>query len=188
MVEKIKIPRLTIQYRDPFLFKTLYFLIYEWLLDNGYADEDRGEKRLEKHYEEQRHKDLRHYRIWWRSYRMIQNSSFVKYHLDVDYLGLAIQQVEIMKEGKRIKAQSGEINVFIDAWVEVDFQEYFRKNIIMRSFQDVFKTRWMKKNLEGHKEEIKRDAFRLHGTIKKWFELWHSMPIEAMYHEKFEGV
>jgi len=188
MSEKIKLPRLTIQYRDPFLFKTLYFLIFEWLMENGYKDEDRGERRIEKHYEEQRHGDLRHYRIWWRPYRIPMGSSFVKMHMDVSYLGLAIQQVEIMKEGKRIKAQSGEINIFIDAWLEIDFKDYFSKSFIMRSFQDVFKTRWMKKELEGHKAELKRDAFRLHGTLMKWFELWNHMPVQELYHEKMDSV
>ncbi|MBW2988674.1 hypothetical protein DRJ48_05070 [Candidatus Woesearchaeota archaeon] len=188
MPEKIKLPTLTVQYRDVFLFKTLYFMIYEWLMDNGYHDEDGGEKRLEKHYEEHRHGDLRHYRIWWRPFRIPANSGFVKYHLDIDYLGLAIQQVEIMREGRRIKAQSGEINVFINGWIEVDFQEYFKKNFIMRYFEDTFKTRWMKKNLEGHKAELKRDAFRLHGVVKKFFDLWHSMPIEVLFHGKYEEV
>ncbi len=186
--DRIKLPQLTIQYRDPFLFKTLYFLIYDWLMINDYRDEDRGEKWIEKHYEEQRHKDLRHFRIWWRTYKILNNSSFVKYHMDVNYLGLAIQQVEIMKEGERIKAESGEMNVFINGWIEVDFKDYFKKNFIMRSFEDVFKTRWMKKNLEGHKEELKRDTFMLQGTVKKFFELWHSMPTEVIFHKKFEGV
>jgi hypothetical protein len=188
MTEKIKLPRLTIQYRDPFMFKTLYFLIFEWLMENNYRDEDRGEKRLEKHYEEQRHGDLRHYRIWWRPYKVPMGSSFVKYHIDVTYLGLAIQQVEIMKEGKRIKAQSGEINLFLDGWIEVDFQEYFSKNFLMRGFKDIFMTRWMKKELEGHKEGLKRDVFRLHGMLMKWFDMWTHTPVEALYHEKTDSV
>lgn len=188
MSEKIKIPTLTIQYRDPFLFKTLYFLIYEWLMDNGYTDEDGGEKRLEKHYEEQRHGELRHYRIWWRSLKIPHGSGFVKYHLDVDYLGLAISKVEVQRGEKRIKADSGEINIFLSPWVEVDFSEHFKKNFFIRYFEDVFKTRWMKNNLEGHKDEIYSDALRLHGTLKKYFELWNSTRIEELFHTKFDEV
>ncbi len=188
MSEKISIPTLQINYRDYFIFKTLYFLVYEWLMDNNYKDEDRGEKRIEKNYEEQRHGDLRHYRIWWRTFRIPQGSGFVKYHLDIDYLGLAIKDAEVMKENKRIKAQYGEINLFINAWVEVDFKSYFKKNFLLRRFEDVFKTRWMKNNLEGHKAELKGDAFRLYGTLKKYFELWHYLPLEPVYHEKFNGV
>ena len=188
MPEQITLPRLTIQYRDPFIFKTLYFLAHEWLKENDYLDEDRGITRFEKNYEEQRIKDVRHYRIWWRTFRIPHGSSFVKYKINLNYLGLVIQQVEIMQEGKRIKAQSGEINLFIEGIIEVDFKDHFKKNFIMRGFEDVFKTRWMKNQLEGHKEELKRDVNRFHGTLKTWFELQHSMPVQKMYHTKFDKV
>ena len=70
----------------------------------------------------------------------------------------------------------------------MDFQDYFKRNFLLRGFENVLKTRWMKNNLEGHKEELKRDTFRFHGTLKKWFELWHSMPHEVLYHRKFDQV
>ena len=188
MPDKIKLPQLEIIYRDPFILKSLYRFQHDWFIDNQYTDEDGGDKRLEKTYWELRHKDVRHYRLWWRGFKppLDQTSDFAMMHMHVDWLCLGIQQIEIMHQGKKIKAQSGEVTYRINPYVEIDYKDYFQSNFILRAFEDVFKTRWMKLNHEGLKAEIKRDAWRLMNSTKKFFEVWTDRPTEEGIHKKFD--
>ncbi len=188
MAQKISIPKLTIIYQDPFQFKTLYAFLHDWLLENGYTDARGGDKLLEINYEEQRFQDFSHYRIWWRSFKVPNDSKFIKYHLDIDFLGIGIKKIDIIHEGKKIKAHQGELTLWITSYVEVDWNNFFASHPLLRHFEDWYKRRWMKKELEGHKAEIRRTQTRLQGSIKNYFEMWHYLPMEEVYHKKHEPV
>lgn len=155
-------------------------------MENGYTDRAGGDKMLEINYEEQRYPDYNHYRIWWRMSKPI--SQFIKFNCSIDWLGLAIQKIDVMKDGKKTWANLGEITLFLNFWINVDWNKYFEDHPILKRFKTVYMTRWRKKDLEGHKMQLKWDYFRLHGLIKKHFEMWHYIPTGEMYHKKLEEV
>ena len=186
MPQQIRIPGLTIIFKEPFQFKTLYFFLHEWLMENNYRDKRRNDKMIEINYEEQRYHDHKHVRIWWRTFRPF--NSFVRYWITIDYLGLVLKKVDIMKEGKKITADIGEVTLWVNSWVEIDWNDFFKDHPVLRRFEEWYKKRWMKGNMEGHKLEIKRDQDRLQGAIKQYFEMWHYLPSEESYHKKHDDV
>jgi len=188
MPDRIPLPKLTIIYKDPFQFKTLYFFLHEWLMENGYRDPTGGDRLFEINYEEQRTGETNNYRIWWRTSRTPRGSKFLKYHINIDYLGLVIKKVDIMFEGKKKTADQGELTLWLTTFVEVDWNDYFKDHPILKYFEEWYKRRWMKAELEGHKMEMLRDQQKLQGAIKKYFEMWHYMPSEEIYHKKHEDT
>ena len=186
MSQKIKLPTLTFIYKDPFQLETLYSFLDEWVMENNYRDKDNGDKLIEVNYEEQRQENVNHYRIWWRTFKIPNGSKFIRYHLNIDFLGLAFKKVEIIHEGKKIKADHGELTLWVDFFVNVDWNDFFSQHPLLKHFESWYKTRWMKKELEGHKAEIKRDQIKLQGSIKQYFEMWHYLPSDQAYHKKHE--
>jgi len=55
-------------------------------------------------------------------------------------------------------------------------------------FDNWFRTRLLKKNLEENKKMIYQDVYRLHGMLKKYLELKAFTPDTENFHEKFQYV
>ena len=193
----IKIPPLGVVYREKFVMQPLYRITRHWLMENDYMDNS-GDTTMESGMEimynfrkgtsvSPNEKELR---IWWRTMQSPVmggriGNSFYKAHIDIDWNVIQMYDVEIMQEGKKQKAQQGELRIDIRGYLEMPDMTDTK---ILRFFDNWFRTRLLKKNLEENKKMIYQDVYRLQGMIKKYLELKTFVPEEEAFHEKFEYV
>ncbi len=196
-MSRIAIPPLEVVYRDVFVMQPLYRATRQWLMENDYVD-DHGDTSMESgmeilyHYRRgtSQNPAERELRIWWRTVKGRHAafggaSSFYKYHMDIDWNVIQMVDMEIMREGKKEKVQFGELRMMIRPFIEMPD---LSTNPLMKFFDNWFRTRLLKKNLEENKKMIYQDAYRLQGMLKKYLELKIFTPDMESFHEKFEFV
>jgi len=180
--------KIRIVYVDVYLLAELYKFIREWLVEEGYATDgpsgkDSGnsaDQYMEKFYFERNLNGVKEQVIWWRTFKKaIGANARIMKHLDLDYHQLGIKDVEAISEGKKIKAQKGEVEIYIIPYLMVDLEKgggSLSKRLL----------RWFKKNMYDEEIEQARidsynDALKLEGEIKQFLE----MPREAVFHSSF---
>ena len=189
----VKIPPVSVVYREKFVMQPLYRITRHWLIENEYVDnleDDSMESAMEVLYHFRKgtsaspnEKELR---IWWRTLQQGRiGNKFYKAHIDIDWNVIQMYDMEIMNEGKKQKVQHGELRIEIRGYLEMpDITD----TKILRFFDNWFKTRLLKKNLEESKKMVYQDVYRLQGMLKKYLELKTFVPEEERFHEKFEYV
>ena len=149
----------------------LYEAMREWLIIEGYAgmsDSSFPEKYM---WESRTQKGGREFWVWWRPSKKIRGNSFFLRMLDIDIHGVAIKDVEIMYEGRKIKASKGKVEIIVKAKLGVDRNNKWQQNKLLAPFFELFWKRIMWKEFEMNKKEILGDAYKLHKFLSDWFSL-----------------
>ena len=187
----IRIPQMEVIYKDVFHMKWLYRVVKDWLELESWSDatefDVNGTKGLfmEALYLERRLK-AKDWRIWWRLYKKINN--YYRYRLNINWIVLMATDVEIMHEGRKIKCQTAEITIKIEPVIEVDWKNEWENHWILKYFHNWFRERVFYKEMDKHKIELWRDAYRLQGMIKKYLETKTFLPDMEIFNEKFDEM
>jgi hypothetical protein len=97
-------------------------------------------------------------------------SKYYEFSMDVNFLILGMSTQEVIYNGQKVKAHSGEVNIDITAKMNLD-RDVFDSSIFLKPFKFWFPERLFKKDIETHYDELYRDAYNLQGTIKKFLQL-----------------
>ncbi|MEK6853963.1 MAG: hypothetical protein AABX60_01390 [Nanoarchaeota archaeon] len=193
----VRLPNLEVVYKDMWAMQPLYRITRQWFMENEYVDSQRDatmESGMEILYWFRKGTTMnpneRELRIWWRTKKepvMIgtAGSSFYKHHIDIDWNVINMVDMEIMREGKKEKAQFGELRIMIRPYIEMPD---LSRTPILGWFDYWFRTRLIKKNIEENRKILYQDAYRLQGMLKKYLELKSFLPADEVFHEKFEFV
>ena len=161
--------------KDYFHMKNLYIMLREWLVEEGFApevDPDFPEK-LYLHRETQTAGD--ELWIWWRCEKDI-GSSYYKYMLDLDYHIILLRDAEVMHQGKKFKTNWGEVEIKIWAKLLLDHKGEWKKNPFLKHINKVFHQRIFKNELEAHRIDLYRYAYRIQEAIKTYLKLKIYLP------------
>ncbi len=197
MPVSIHIPELEVVYRQMWTMQPLYRATRQWLIENDYVDA-KGDASMESameilyHYRKgttisPNEKELR---IWWRTIKNpvpvgTAGNKFYKHHIDIDWNVVQMYDVEMMREGKKELTQQGEIRILIKPYIETPD---ITSVPLLKFFDNWFRTRLLKKNLEENKKILYEDAYRLQGMLKRYLELKAFTPEMEGLHKKFEFV
>ena len=167
-----------LKYRDVFDLKALYRVMDEWLKERDWVDAEDGKNHYEVFFLERTHAGGdKEFKFWWRPEQIPSDNSFYKYHLDIDVHCLFMLETEIMREGKKVKADKGQLEIALKAYIELDFEGKWSKHPLIRNFKEIFVKRIMKSDLyEKHKLELYREAYRFSGMIKKYLKMKGFLP------------
>ncbi|MFP4111375.1 MAG: hypothetical protein ACLFPQ_02700 [Candidatus Woesearchaeota archaeon] len=172
LYQEKKLDQLVVIYKDIFNFKNLYEMMHDWLLEFGFKDYN-GDKKdsFETFYWERRKPgtQAKDFNIWWRVAKPV--SAWWQYKLNIDFIGLHIDNTEIMYEGRKVKLQNGEINVFITPYIVLDPDKKWSGGTILDSFTKSFRLRTIKKEFSWHKQQTEILAARFQAVIKDFFDL-----------------
>ena len=185
----VNIPYMDITYKEVCNMKFLYTSIHEWLMLNEYQDMtgDIDHRFLEILYFERR-MNVKEMRIWWRSFKAPQGSKYFRYRFRIDSRVINVVDFEILRNGKKMKAQDGEVTIEIHPQLQLDYQNQWEKNWFLKYFDQIFRTRIFHENVHEHRRQIYREAYRLHGFIKKYLELKVFTPQIEVFHERFDRL
>ena len=175
---------LKVKYKDVFDLKEFYEGFWEWLKEQGWKDWENDLDTFERFYGERVSQGgVKELWIRWRPYKVPEPYASMeepplRYYFDIDFHVLGLTSAEIIKDGKKIKADKGEIEVTIRAYIEKNYEAKFEEHGLLRHVIDIFSLRIYKKTLEDRRRELYREAYVLQTFIKQWFKLKTHLPYE----------
>ncbi len=175
-VEKIDAAAFKIKHKDYFNWKGLYFLMHEWLFEEGYAP--RGDEDFKEIYYMHRETQTAGKEIWiyWRLQKFPFKNPFMRYDFDVDVHLVGVKDAEIMYEGKKFKVDWGEPEIKVWANVILDYKLFWGKNKLFAPFMKIYYSRIVKGLLEKHKKVLYKDAYRFQEAVKTHLKLSTYLP------------
>ena len=168
-----------IKYKDIFDLKLFYKALHEWLLEHEWGDVDGDADHWESYYGEKVDQGgAKELWFYWRMKKAAPDKKELVYHLDMNFHCLGLVTKEIIKDGKKMKANKGEVEMFIIPWIQPLYEKKFREHPILGSLLNLFKKRIYDENIEIAKKEFYQEAYTLNNFIKQWFKLKRYLPYE----------
>jgi hypothetical protein len=198
-----EIPQFSIKYKDVFSLKNLYQMLHEMLMEEGWWGFETTEVTpgselhsdietlySENVYQKGVHSGGKELWIWWRSKRagpIGKHHGYFRDLLDIDWHGAWLQEREIIHQGKKLKVQQGEMEIFFRPRIEGDYNGTWSKNRLLKHFQHIYEHRIMHQDIEKREKELWRDTYRIASKVKTWLNLRTYMPVVEQFHPKLYG-
>ena len=197
-----------IKYKDVFHLKNLYTMLHEYLYEEGWygtpesrsgtskeltyasnAHSNIEKLYLEKFVQKGLHQGGKEMWIWWRLQKMPDSkyNAYFKYHMDIDFHMVYMQDVEVVHQGKKLKIQKGEMEISIHPWIEGDYNMEWRNHWFLKHWQDIYEKRIILQDLEKREKELWRETYRLTGVIKRFLNLRTFIPVPEPFHPAIYG-
>ena len=194
-----------VKYKDVFHLKNLYIMMHEYLYEEGWYGMPEAQKApnkyasnahanieklyLEKFCQKGLHQGGKEMWLWWRVFKMPDSkwNSYFRYRLDIDFHMVYIQNIEVMHQGKKMKIQKGEIEMFIRPWIEADYQSHWEKHWFLKHVQEMYEMRVLSQEMEKREKELWREGYRLQGVIKRYLNMRTFIPVPEPFHPAVYG-
>ncbi len=170
---------LSVKYEEVYDMKELYKLVRDWLISEGFASDKKDEYMEEFYLENHNQTRGREIWVWWRTSKVPHGSIYFKYYLNVDFHVLGMKDVEIMYKGQKVKAQKGEVEVIINAYIELLPEAKLKGPL--KVFSDLFRKRIYKGEIKEHEDKYREDVYRLQGLVKQFLELKGFLPESEIF-------
>jgi hypothetical protein len=176
-----KVRSFSLNFKHIFSMEYLYKRVREWLIEENYVSDGtapNGDKWMEKLYLERIGSNgAKQIWIWWRPSKEHINP-FFKFYLNIEFHALNLLTEEIIVEGTKVKTNKGECETFITAMMELDPKGEWEKNFFLKNkyIQNFYLNRIYKQRIEDAEEELVKEAARLLGAIKQYFQLESWLP------------
>jgi hypothetical protein len=178
----IRAARFRVKWKDIFNVKEFYRAMRYWFMENDWKDMEEGSEHYETLYYE-RIGLFGDKEMWWRWRPQKILNNYFRYHIDLDYHLLYLVPTEVVRDGKKFKKDiyKGEVEIWITAVVETDWQDQWRTHPFLKYFNSLFRERIFRRQIyDEHKRELYREAFILQNFIKQWFKLKRYLPYEEV--------
>lgn len=173
--EEKEVVKSVIKYKDVFNFEELYKLIFFWLRDNGWIDPEYSDPDnlvFEKSYlQKDSSSGVKEHLIKWAAEKVPHESPYFKFKIEIEFLTIQLKSVEVMHEGKKLSANSGEVDITVKSIIVMDYKGEWDKNSLLKSFHNLWKKRIYKSMISEHKESLQSETESLLGAIKKYLNL-----------------
>ncbi|MBI4151238.1 hypothetical protein HY492_03870 [Candidatus Woesearchaeota archaeon] len=167
----------TVLYKDVYSWGTLYKLMHEWLLENRYCSPNDEEFReiLYEHIERSWGSEV--FTRWRLSKTDLKSfKGLYRYDLDVDVHILGQKEVEVVTNGKKMKADKGEVEVAIKGYLIEDPDGKVKKHWLGQHFSDFIFKVFLKKVRRNHEIALYFDAQRFQEAVKNYLKLDTYLP------------
>lgn len=173
---RIEVVRFQLKPKDLFSMKAAYALMREWLVENEYVtrkDADFPEK-----FYLQRESPVMGTELWilWRCQKKPQGSSFFRYDLDIDMHILGLKPTEMVKDGKKFKANTGEIEIILRSNLVIDHEGKWRAHWFLKNIFKFFYKRIIHSLVERKRLELYEETYRFQEAMKTYFNLENFLP------------
>jgi len=169
----IVVTKWELEYVDVFHFKNFYKATHDFLEQEGWVDPEDDGINWEYLYFERviPPSGIKEHRTWWRMQIVPNNSSYVRYLMKVEYRGLYMQPIEVMLDGKKYKTWKGDITIYCEAILQLDYQNKWKKHWFLKHFDEFFRNRIYKPYWEAHKLELYKKSYQFNREVKKFLQM-----------------
>ncbi|MBT4445649.1 hypothetical protein HOA92_03230 [archaeon] len=174
-----------IKFKDIFNLKAFYNALHLWLDEYGWhahsIKRDGSLRPDGDHYEIYYREKIgeggvKEMDILWRMYRSAPNSKWLRQHLDLKFKVLGTTSTEVIRDGQKFKANKGEVEITVGAWIEKTYVPAFEKHPILKHFLQIFDSRIYE--IQEKEKELYQETYVLLNFIKQWFKLKRYLPYE----------
>ena len=183
-----------VKYKDIFNLVDFYKALRYWLEEYNWTAEDDSGKTDGDFYETLYLEKIgtdgsKEIRFEWRLSRnspssgSIGSGQAVKQYLDLNFQCYGVSNTEVIRDGIKYKANKGEVEVKMNAYIEKSFESTFEKHPILKHFITLFNREiydWRERE-----KELYQEVYVLQNFIKQWFKLKRYLPYEEAkaFHE-----
>jgi len=198
-----EIPTFSVKYKDVFSLQNLYVTMHELLLEEGWKGFEGAEEDLLAHsdietlysenvYQHGIHHGGKELWIWWRAQKHHEGrySAYFLNILDLDWHVVALQEREIAHEGKKMRTNWGELEIFFKAKIISDLDHKWKNHWFLKHVQHLYEERLKHADIEKREKDLWRDVYRIQSKVKAYLNLKTWMPTPELFHPQqygFEG-
>ncbi|MBD3263361.1 hypothetical protein GF374_03205 [Candidatus Woesearchaeota archaeon] len=155
-----------VQYEGIFDLKELYKHAHDWL-------EWRKFDVAETKYKEKIKPKGKELEILWEATREIDE--YTQYLIKVKWEGFGVTDVQVQREGDKIKMNKGEINAYVSAYLVLDWQEKWEEQPFFKFMQSFFEKYLYKGTIDRLKQDIWKVGWEFFNEIKAFLHLYRYM-------------
>ncbi len=159
----IIVDKLRLQYEGLFSVKELYFSIDEWLEERNY---DRREiKHVERVSPEGKYIEFE--MMPWKKY-----TDYAKSEIKIRLIMSDIVEVEIEKDGSKVKLNKGKIKVVLDGLLTTDYENRWESKPMFYFIRTIFDKYFYKPFTVGYQNNVSGDVKELYTHLKAFLNLY----------------
>ncbi len=156
------VDKLRLTYEGLFSVRELYNLITEWYEENNW---DKNEKKNFEAVEP----DGRNIEIWMEPWRTMH--AYVKKYMRVRIIMSKVKDVEVEKDGAKLKLNQGKVQMVIDAWVQTDLEASWEGKPFYFFIRTMFNKFFLRPMTSGYESELKADANQFYQKVKAYLNM-----------------
>jgi len=171
-----------VKYKDLFDIKDFYESLHEWLQEHDWYDAEEGSgvgnDRFETYYGERiAQGGVKELWIQWRVMKPA-NRAPLTYYLDFDWHCIGLTKADVVKEGRKMNVDKGEIELNIRAYLQENYKSDLENSPFLKQFKDIVSKRLYQDQVERRKKELYQETYELQNWIKQFFKLKRYLPYE----------
>jgi len=195
-----EIPMFSVKYQDVFHLRNLYITMHQMLLEEGWFGFEGEKGQLDSHsdleslysenvYQRGIHKGGKEIWVWWRAQKHHEgrSSQYFLNTLDMDWHVAFLQEIEIVHQGKKMKVNAAELEIFFKARIISDIGHKWENHKLLKHFKKFYENRIIYAHIEKREKELWRDVYRLQSKVKSYLNLRTWMPAGELFHPKQYG-
>lgn len=140
----------------------LYKTIFRWFDVSGYSFH-------EKEYNDIDEPNGKHLEIYWYTEKPID--AYVKYVIEINYLVLGLQKIELEKGGIKINTNKGSIELRISAYLLKDYNNKWSASPIQAQMRRIYDRFIIRKRLDKLGNDLVKDVNSVIDEIKGFLDI-----------------
>jgi len=162
MAEKDTVFSGKIAQKGIFHFKDFYAFAYDWLIGEGY-------KVTEKKYEEEITGDSKKIEIKWEAKKKI--SDYFRFLIKAHWRFVNLKEVEIVKEGKKEKTNSGTAEIKLQGILVKDYEHRWEDQPFWKFLRGIYDRYIIKSRIEEYQDKLKEEVEEFIAQCKSFLAL-----------------
>jgi len=163
MPEEEVVFRSTLKHTGIFLFRDFYKFCYDWLVD------ELNLIVIERKYDEKIAGDSKVVEIDWECIRKI--TDYFRFKIDIRFRITDMKDVEITKDGAKIKMNHGRINLRVKGILQRDYEGKFEKDAFRKFLRGVYEKWVIPSRIEEFRDKLVEDSDEFLAQTKAFLDL-----------------
>ncbi len=176
--EPFQIFKTSIKFKEVFDLQGLYTLMHALLTERGWVDPDANSPDMHEvsYLEKVSSTGAKTHMIVWQFHKMPEKSKFFKWLLKININTSDIMTVEVMSQGRKVKANKGGVDITIDAKMQIDYMAVWANHPFLALFKQWFEKKIYKAEINRMKGDLFNEMTEFQARIKQYLELKQFLP------------
>jgi hypothetical protein len=136
--------------------------MYDWFINEDYD-------LMEKKYAEKVSGDAKEIEIIWEGYKKV--SDYFRFVIKARWIILGMKDVEVQREGKKIKMNSGTLEVNFQAILEKDYESRWEGKPMFKFMRGVYDRYIVRSRIEAYEDKVVGELLKLIDETKAFLAL-----------------
>lgn len=167
MVEKDQIYAEKVKYTGIWDFKKIYRFVWDWFTDAGYQITEKG-------YTEKIKPEGKELEIKWEAKRKI--SDYFRFVIKANWLILGMTEVEVQKEGAKVKMNKGYVEIKFVAILEKDYEHRWENNAFVKFLRGVYDRYIIKARIDKYEASLLGEVDEVIAQAKSFLAIEGKQP------------